>query len=485
MCGIGGIIKLNRKKIDENEEKFAKSLMVQLQKRGTDAFGFYTFPSDVLFKIPMSVDEWRKAGSSFSIIGEEAFFVHTRATTVGNKYNNYNNHPFIAENNKFKIILAHNGGINNHEYLKRKYNFKYKEETDSAIIPNLLLYYLTLGDSLEEAWKKVYNDISGGFAIFAIIIDKKTGNEKYLFAANVNPFHYYLNEDYFIFASEEDMLKKSAEKYLNINLNKVKSLNYEYLIIDNRDIKTGYNHVSSYYNRQTTNRQSNYRPTTNVIIDGLSIKSQRNIKIYELNRIFNSLFRRFEMPIKVIWGRGLDGILEYQIEFKLKDKLESYEEKELHKIISKNLKHLRNLHSRATTIESKSHNDWDYKVTYIFESEDRYREALDVLRKILFEYLDLESLDSVLGTLGFDIGVIYLYEGGIKLLIMPLEGVENEARFQRLKVLLRSYGYSLSNKNTFKQTIRNMEELEKFSNDMYEIIAELSFNDDYGVPIYT
>ena len=87
---------------------------------------------------------------------------HTRWATHGGK-TDINSHPHISE--KGNIILVHNGIINNFEDLKLKLinnGIKFKSETDSEVIANLIEYYLLyMGNTIEEAIQNTINELEG------------------------------------------------------------------------------------------------------------------------------------------------------------------------------------------------------------------------------------------------------------------------------------------------------------------------------------
>ena len=86
---------------------------------------------------------------------------HNRLATTGSEKLNKNNHPFETRN----FMLVHNGIIGNHDLLKRQYKLKYKEETDSAIVPRLLELYLVKYKDIVQTIKEVAEVLSGSYSI--------------------------------------------------------------------------------------------------------------------------------------------------------------------------------------------------------------------------------------------------------------------------------------------------------------------------------
>ena len=95
---------------------------------------------------------------------------HNRLATTGDEKFNKNNHPFETAN----IMLVHNGIISNHDSLKGDFSLKYKEDTDSAIIPHLLETYLTIPDNdIVTSIKEVAESLQGSYSV--MLLHKPSG----------------------------------------------------------------------------------------------------------------------------------------------------------------------------------------------------------------------------------------------------------------------------------------------------------------------
>jgi len=125
--------------------------------------------------------------------------LHTRAQTVGDYKYNYNNHPIIDEENN--NVLVHNGGINNHLELRKKYSIKGIADVDSEVI---LAMFNLRNQNIETALK----ELRGRMAI-ALYNDRKL----YLYS-NSNPLEitYFKDANLWIFSSEEEYIKSSVSK---------------------------------------------------------------------------------------------------------------------------------------------------------------------------------------------------------------------------------------------------------------------------------
>jgi hypothetical protein len=107
--------------------------------------------------------------------GKHDFLVgHNRLATTGDEKINHNNHPFGTKD----YLMVHNGIISNHCHLKAKYELKYVEETDSAIVINMIQMYSDGGDDDLKAIQKTMKQISGSYSIF--VFNKTKGKLYYL-----------------------------------------------------------------------------------------------------------------------------------------------------------------------------------------------------------------------------------------------------------------------------------------------------------------
>ena len=174
MCGITFILSKNKINIIEN---LLNSLEL-IQNRGYDSMGVCYFDNSTNnYIIETNASTYNKDcydllknkllnnNNIFSHVG----LGHTRWATHGGK-TDINSHPHISE--KGNIILVHNGIINNFEDLKLKLinnGIKFKSETDSEVIANLIEYYLLyMGNTIEEAIQNTINELEGTWALVII-----------------------------------------------------------------------------------------------------------------------------------------------------------------------------------------------------------------------------------------------------------------------------------------------------------------------------
>lgn len=224
MCGIGGMLLLDKRKtLDHEMQVNAITLLMELQDRGKSAWGIYIEklgkynkrlycekPDDTLggeiFKTENSPAEFFGIkGSKVYLDHSNVLLMHSRAATQGDAGNNENNHPYHTKD----FILAHNGVIGNDTRLKTKYDIKSDIECDSYIIIALIQHFVDEGKSIIEAIKETAEEIEGSFACW--LYHKEKG-DLYLFRYGTSTtIHYYFDRknNAFVFASESDFIHKS------------------------------------------------------------------------------------------------------------------------------------------------------------------------------------------------------------------------------------------------------------------------------------
>lgn len=223
MCGIIGInskypIKKNLIKCLEN-----------LEYRGYDSVGIYLNQliktigrvSDLKKKIPDSLDE--KIG-----IG------HSRWATHG-KVNDENAHPFISFNKK--IVLVHNGIINNYLDLKEKLlneGYVFNSDTDSEVVANLIDYYYSQNKNTLEALKLTLSEIKGTYAL--CFMNLNDDNIIY-FAKKESPLIIGLGNDFNFVVSDINSSYFLTNKFIILNDDEYGYIkNDEYKVYKNNEL---------------------------------------------------------------------------------------------------------------------------------------------------------------------------------------------------------------------------------------------------------
>ena len=163
MCGIVGYI---------GKQKAYPILingLKALEYRGYDSAGIALFDSGEL-KISKekgrvkNLDDNSFLKSSNSSIG----IAHTRWATHGVPSSD-NAHPHLDNSGNFAVV--HNGIIENYLELKEflsKNGYKFKSETDTEVIPNLIHYYYEKEKDFLQAFNRTVKDLQGSYAILVL-----------------------------------------------------------------------------------------------------------------------------------------------------------------------------------------------------------------------------------------------------------------------------------------------------------------------------
>lgn len=229
MCGISFIISKNNKNIIKD---LLNSLEL-IQNRGYDSMGIcYYDTNNQTFKIEKNASTTNQ--DCFIILKEKITnkniqshigLGHTRWATHGGK-TDLNSHPHYSENGK--IILVHNGIINNFDVLKNKLiieGYKFYSETDSEVIANLIEYYLLKKENnIEDAIKNTVNDLEGTYAL--IIIDT-TDNNNFYVTRKGSPLLIGTNDNYIICTSETTGFNGLIYDYIVLKDNNIIKINIE------------------------------------------------------------------------------------------------------------------------------------------------------------------------------------------------------------------------------------------------------------------
>lgn len=140
-----------------------------LEYRGYDSAGIALFESGEL-KISKekgrvkNLDDNSDLKSSNSSIG----IAHTRWATHGVPSSD-NAHPHLDNSGNFAVV--HNGIIENYLELKEflsKNGYKFKSETDTEVIPNLIHYYYEKEKDFLQAFNRTIKDLQGSYAILVL-----------------------------------------------------------------------------------------------------------------------------------------------------------------------------------------------------------------------------------------------------------------------------------------------------------------------------
>jgi glucosamine--fructose-6-phosphate aminotransferase (isomerizing) len=233
MCGIVGYV----------GNRLAFPLIIKglkrLEYRGYDSAGVALINSDLtLVKTKGKVSDLEAKAKAVTLPGTLGIG-HTRWATHGIP-NDTNAHPHTS--NSGKLILVHNGIIENYESLKvylTEQGFVFHSDTDTEVLVNLIEHIQqTQGLKTGKAVQVALNQVVGAYAI--AVADKERPNEmvvaklgsplaiglgkdEYFVASDASPFIEYTNRS--IYLEDNEMAVISTEKGLKM-----------YAIPDNRQV---------------------------------------------------------------------------------------------------------------------------------------------------------------------------------------------------------------------------------------------------------
>lgn len=155
-----------------------------------DAWG--VFGKNYLFKKAGAFHTEKKeflGGITKNILSRNATFLvgHNRLATQGDEKNNFNNHPFPTKD----WVIVHNGVLSNDRELITKHDLDYKEETDSAVVVQILQKLTDNGVESVTAIKTVAEEIEGSYSICAY---QKTEGRLFYFKNDTTRFSFRLFE---------------------------------------------------------------------------------------------------------------------------------------------------------------------------------------------------------------------------------------------------------------------------------------------------
>lgn len=203
MCGIIGYIG------DKKFMPIANQGLLNLEYRGYDSAGVAYFEDNVV-KIKKQKGD---VSNLFKNVDMEADchcgIGHTRWATHGKPADN-NSHPHQSEKGYFTIV--HNGVIENYNQLKEQYlaGIKFKSNTDSEIVPNLIEYFYLKNRDVLDAIKKCVNLLKGSFAL-AILFSNEP--DAVYYARNKSPLIIGIGNDENFISSDIIGISDYCKKY--------------------------------------------------------------------------------------------------------------------------------------------------------------------------------------------------------------------------------------------------------------------------------
>ena len=232
MCGIIGILS----KGNINPLLYILNGLKQLQNRGYDSAGFAVSTKESqfnTFKIA-STEEQTSLNQIEKYINDSNIKLldnanigigHTRWATHGAK-TDINSHPHTSFDGK--VILAHNGIIENYSTLKQKLiknNINFDSETDTEVISNLIAYYYNQPNvTFTEAIQTCLQQLEGTWGL--VIINTETPDKLYCVRKG-SPLLISENEDFVMISSEQSGFDGKVTNYFILEGNDLCEISYE------------------------------------------------------------------------------------------------------------------------------------------------------------------------------------------------------------------------------------------------------------------
>lgn len=205
MCGIFGYL-------GERARENTIVGLKRLEYRGYDSAGIATL-NNFTRKFDVFKDKGRV--SNLEEIIDKSYpcriaIAHTRWATTG-EANKANAHPHISEDGRF--IIVHNGIITNYEDIKKEYlsNVKFKSETDTEVLVDLIMKFHNDGLTVLECIKKTMNIIKGNYAF--LLIDS-WNSEVIFFAKKGSPLLLGRCDKGYVLSSDTISFNDFAKEYV-------------------------------------------------------------------------------------------------------------------------------------------------------------------------------------------------------------------------------------------------------------------------------
>tara|TARA_B110000037_G_C17087686_1_gene492649 strand:+ start:94 stop:1923 length:1830 start_codon:yes stop_codon:yes gene_type:complete len=217
MCGILGVLTSNNKCV-----KLLINGIKQLENRGYDSAGICTLKSDFsVLKVASNknIDSIDYINKNYKLLNDSNIGIaHTRWATHGGK-TDINSHPHLSYNNKFALV--HNGIIENYDIIKKMLinkGIKFKSQTDSEVIVNLLAYNYEKYNDIIISIEKTIDLMKGTWALS--ILCKEYPNK--LFCTRYgSPLLISENDNMVIITSEQSGFNGLVNNYIILDNNDI------------------------------------------------------------------------------------------------------------------------------------------------------------------------------------------------------------------------------------------------------------------------
>ncbi|KLT21937.1 glucosamine--fructose-6-phosphate aminotransferase (isomerizing) [Wolbachia endosymbiont of Armadillidium vulgare str. wVulC] len=285
MCGILGIV--------SNGDSVVPTLLAGLKKleyRGYDSSGIAIINNKGEVEVKKSegkVERLCEVIHESKISSSTIGIAHTRWATHGSP-NLKNAHPICINN----VVVAHNGIIENYNLLKKgleEEGISFHTDTDTEVIPNMLISYLDEGLSPVDSIFKCLSNLQGSFALILLFIEYPDA----LFVAKRNlPLAIGYNCNAVFAASDSNALSALVERILHLEDNDI-------AVIKSSE-------VSIYNNGAQVKRSIENSTPSNFLIskNGYSSFMLKEIleQPYALNKTINQFYKQYKKANKKLFS---------------------------------------------------------------------------------------------------------------------------------------------------------------------------------------
>lgn len=215
-CGIIGVVSK-----DKDVSEYIYEGLSILQNRGYDSAGISTINKNNNKIITTKYASINSTSNSINLLKDNLFkhnknyigIGHTRWATNGGKTDN-NAHPHTDINNNISVV--HNGTIINYKEIKDdliKKGYKFKSDTDTEVIPQLIEYYYNKNNNLFKSINLTLKRLIGTWGL--VVLSSYNPNEL-IITRNGSPMVIGLSENTTFIASETSAFNKYTKKFISL-----------------------------------------------------------------------------------------------------------------------------------------------------------------------------------------------------------------------------------------------------------------------------
>ncbi|MEM0120943.1 MAG: glutamine--fructose-6-phosphate transaminase (isomerizing) [Thermoprotei archaeon] len=200
MCGIIGVVRLSRTRLNQPLGQILRHSLEKLEYRGYDSVGVAClWDNELIIRKGKGRIADVGVAQGFDRLDGEVGMGHTRWATHG-KPSDANAHPH--RDCRGRVAVVHNGIISNYAALKRELaarGHSFSSETDTEVFAHLIEEKLAAGYSGYQAFKSALMNVLGSYSFLAIMLQEP---DKIFFARRNSPLVLGIAADALFVASD-------------------------------------------------------------------------------------------------------------------------------------------------------------------------------------------------------------------------------------------------------------------------------------------